>query len=260
MSEIGKRFLEVRTFFGKSQREMASDFGLGRTGWTAYESGSAIPKLDVLLALQSRGIDLNWLIGGKGQMHLARSGELPSQPGFVRDAEASVFSRLHLGRMSLAAARGTVLLRARGLELISLSGAEGISLSELEAQLGTAFGTEMLQLIDEGVVKLRTLENGVERYSVAGQLTVTRTNSNDREQAAIDALEFLASEVIPATKAVPSTGICLRLTIHTVNGKEFIRRVVSFLQEEVGPVPTGQTETVELIFGACLDRSRRSRK
>lgn len=63
-AQVGKRLLEIRG--DRSQREMGDEVGIALQTWARYERGERLPDPEVLIALGQRGVDLNWLMGGRG--------------------------------------------------------------------------------------------------------------------------------------------------------------------------------------------------
>lgn len=64
---LARRLRAARIFRGKSQTAFANAIGLGRDRFAAYESGRAILRTDVALALCAAwGINEEWLATGKG--------------------------------------------------------------------------------------------------------------------------------------------------------------------------------------------------
>ena len=254
MSDIYKRFETVRESFGLSQRGMALELGLSKTAWAAYESGKALPSYEVLQSLRQRGIDLNWLFDGGGSMR--KSEQRSSEPDFVEQAEERFLSGLKLGRMALSANSGTVVLRGTGLDLVMAAGRDGLSLAEINSGTGATFSSELLRLIDEGIVQ-RHWVNGEERFSVSSEVAVTLATEQDRAQAAVEAIEFFARKVVPAAHAKPSHGVYLRASVHVDSAVDFLRRVKTFFANEAGPLPNGDgnpKQTVNLLFGGEIEQ------
>lgn len=68
---IAERLRQVRARFGFPRRmDMARFLDLPSSTYSAYESDSGPPKVDWLIALAVRGVNLNWLLTGEGEIML----------------------------------------------------------------------------------------------------------------------------------------------------------------------------------------------
>lgn len=76
-NDLGARFLEVRRFLGKSQRQIAEAVDVSLTSWQNYERGINQPGSEVLQAIRRLGVSVDWLLTGEGAM---RPGEAPAAP------------------------------------------------------------------------------------------------------------------------------------------------------------------------------------
>ena len=72
---IARRLRELRAHFGFARRsDMANHLGLPNSTYSAYEGDSGPPKVEWLVELARRGINLNWLLTGDGSMLMAPAG------------------------------------------------------------------------------------------------------------------------------------------------------------------------------------------
>lgn len=253
MSDVCRRFEAIRGYFGLSMRAMSIELGLSNSGWAAYESGKAMPSFDVLNALRKRGISIDWLLDGSGSMREAANNR-SNEPDFVQDAEERFLAGLRLGRMVLSASLGTVTNRGAGLDLIMSSDKKGLTLAEINAALKIDFRPMLLQLIEEGIVH-RLKGDLEERFIVSEQTALTKVTEQDKGQAGVEAVEFLARKVIPATHEKPSRGIYLKANVHVQDPYEFIRETKRFLAEKSASTPEARTDLslVTILFGACIE-------
>lgn len=65
---LAKRMRAVRKHFGLDQRAMAGLVAIPYRTYQAYEQGRQPPKTPVLQRLGARGINLDWLVVGRGDM------------------------------------------------------------------------------------------------------------------------------------------------------------------------------------------------
>ena len=70
-SAIATRLRELRQRIGFSRRpDMAHHLGLPSSTYSAYEGDAGPPKVEWLVELARRGVNLNWLLTGDGEMLL----------------------------------------------------------------------------------------------------------------------------------------------------------------------------------------------
>ena len=65
---IAQRLKQLRTHFGKSQKEMAEWVGITQLAWFNYESGKSLPNGKVLAKLCKYGVNSNWILAAQGDM------------------------------------------------------------------------------------------------------------------------------------------------------------------------------------------------
>lgn len=249
--DISKRFESLRLHLGLSMRGMSQELGLSASLWSAYESGKALPSFEVLQALRNRSFNVNWILDGTGSMLESQTVE---EPRFVQAAEERVLANLKIGRMAIAASQGFVVQRGQALIFIVGAGSTGVTLGELNEHLAGNVAPQLLQLLDEGLV-LKVVRDGVERYVADSQLAVTMATEQDKAQAGIEALDFLARKVIPAAHAKPSRGLYIRGSAYVEDPYKFMREIRAFLSEKSAPSQV-QYEThslVNVLFGATID-------
>lgn len=70
-TSIGDRLRQVREDLGLSQPQMAEALGMPFGTYQAYEQDRSAQKASMLARLAERGIDLNWLLTGRGPMHVS---------------------------------------------------------------------------------------------------------------------------------------------------------------------------------------------
>lgn len=251
MSNIRTRFEEVRTAFNVSKRALSIELGLSPSAWAAYEGGKATPSFEVLAALHARGIDLNWLFTGVGSMKIERH---TSELGFVQEAEQRFLAGLRIGKMVLGSSYGTVVKRSLGLDVIMAADKNGITLPEINEAVGMDFAPLLMQLVEEDIVT-SWIENGVERFAVSEEVALTRAGEQDKAQAGIEVMDFLARKIIPAAHAKPARGMYLKANVHVKDPTAFVREIQRFLSEKASSLPNTRTDTklVTILFGACVE-------
>ncbi len=131
MVQLGDRLKTVREFLGETQKTMSRRFRLGENTWQSYELNGKLPKGETLAELAALGIDMNWLLTGRGSMRMAagrpESGDAalplsPRESGSVLDlallseAIALVEQGLDdLGRRLSSRAKGNLVAALYGL-------------------------------------------------------------------------------------------------------------------------------------------------
>ena len=92
-SALRARFKALRKVLGKTQKEIGEAIGGSLRTWQNYEIGRSSPNWRVLHALIGMGVNINWLLTGRGEM-FADHTVLPS--GSVAEASAPyVAGRAH---------------------------------------------------------------------------------------------------------------------------------------------------------------------
>ncbi|MBA7713116.1 hypothetical protein ES703_122115 [subsurface metagenome] len=73
MAHIGNnwsdRLREIRKFRGLNQESFAKQLGVGFRTYIRYEKGEREPSLSLLKSLAERGISVQWLLTGNGNMN-----------------------------------------------------------------------------------------------------------------------------------------------------------------------------------------------
>lgn len=70
-STIATRLRELRHRLGFHRRsDMAQHLGLPSSTYSAYEGDAGPPKVEWLMELARRGVNLNWLLTGEGEMFI----------------------------------------------------------------------------------------------------------------------------------------------------------------------------------------------
>lgn len=66
--DFTERLKSIRSFLGKTQKEMAETLGISLGSLQAYEAGSSYPGGRVLEGLARLGINVNWVLLEEGEM------------------------------------------------------------------------------------------------------------------------------------------------------------------------------------------------
>ncbi len=76
-NSIPARLKAVRETLGCTQKEMAKAVGIKYRSWQDYESGKSVPGGNALIAVARLGININWILTGRGSFRIseANSGE-----------------------------------------------------------------------------------------------------------------------------------------------------------------------------------------
>jgi SOS-response transcriptional repressor LexA len=65
---FSQRLGAARSRIGATVTAIAQECGVNRGTWNRYESGANRPDADTLAVLHAKGIDINWLLSGEGEM------------------------------------------------------------------------------------------------------------------------------------------------------------------------------------------------
>lgn len=256
---VAERLKAVRNSHGKTQREFCDDLGLSSASlWKHYETGRNLPSLPLLQSLHALGVDINWLLSGDGSMWRKERSRL------LDEAETSVNEALGLGTMGLKATRGRIKLRAAILTQLHVRPAKVATLEELQSALKSlSYGaieikTELWQLMQDGLITHSLdAEDGEERYSPIGSVSLaSEFTAGDKEQAAIDAIETLALEIIPATVSAPPRGVLIKATFGVRPGtsRDVVHSILTHIRQStsIEYAGEGELEQATILFGACV--------
>lgn len=67
---LAERLKMARELLGYTQKEMAKKINTNVQTWQVYEAGSSVPGGKVLESLVRLGLNVNWILTGKGEMTL----------------------------------------------------------------------------------------------------------------------------------------------------------------------------------------------
>lgn len=73
MPTLGARLKALRQALDKTQAEMSAATGIPLPTWKKYEGSDREPGAEALVAMARIGVNLHWLLTGKGAMLLASS-------------------------------------------------------------------------------------------------------------------------------------------------------------------------------------------
>ncbi len=65
---IGSRLRQIREHLGETQAVFGKRFGLSRNDISNYERGLCDPPIRLLAELDRMGINLSWVLNGRGEM------------------------------------------------------------------------------------------------------------------------------------------------------------------------------------------------
>ncbi len=83
-NSIAARLRLLRHRLGFARRsDMAAHLGLPSSTYSAYEGDNGPPKVEWLLELARRGVNLNWLLTGDGEMLLASHDQASAGPAVI---------------------------------------------------------------------------------------------------------------------------------------------------------------------------------
>jgi transcriptional regulator with XRE-family HTH domain len=71
--KIGERLKQVRKTLGLLQKDVAKEFGIGRTQMTNIEKGKTIPAYLLDWLQETHRVSIDWIYSGHGDMFLKRT-------------------------------------------------------------------------------------------------------------------------------------------------------------------------------------------
>lgn len=115
---FSQRLRQIRQDMDLTATAMAERVGLGdRKSWENYERGSSTPRVETLSHIAAMGIDLNWLLTGKGNMRLIADTAAPTKESHV---EPETLEAALIVIDEFAEARGLALSREQRAKLVSM--------------------------------------------------------------------------------------------------------------------------------------------
>lgn len=73
--KISNRFRELRATLGLTIPAAADKFSIPAASWKVYEKGSSEPGSCALKGLANGGVNINWMLTGKGAMFVGGDGD-----------------------------------------------------------------------------------------------------------------------------------------------------------------------------------------
>lgn len=130
---VAARLHQLRRWLGFGRRsDMAAHLGLPGSTYSAYEGEAGPPKVEWLAVLARRGVNLNWLLTGEGEMLAHPTAPAPPMAPVVDDDPAALNTYLLAAMIS----RVEREQRERGRSLTALEKGEMIAhLYALSARL-----------------------------------------------------------------------------------------------------------------------------
>ena len=87
------RIKTLRTFLNLTQQEISDQIGIKQQTWAHYEKGRRKLPIETMLALSSHfGVNLHWLMTGRGDMLQQSKGDSPPQ-SYVADQQRSYHTK-----------------------------------------------------------------------------------------------------------------------------------------------------------------------
>lgn len=101
MRTVAERLVAVRKTLGLTQPVFAERFGMKHRTYQRYEQGETQPRAEDLQGLAAVGVDVNWVLTGKGGLWVEGAGPPPTES----DAQHSI---VYIYNLRLAAGPGAI--------------------------------------------------------------------------------------------------------------------------------------------------------
>lgn len=254
-NSIANRLRQLREHWGGSARKLSLDLGLNPSTWNVYESSSSSPGSSILTVLAERGVNINWLLTGNGQMFESTS----VIHGLLKELEADDAQSLGLSRLSLLATESTLALRVQILTHLASKSPEWVTLAEI-AQCTSAKKPNvalcLIELIRTGQVETEMSQKGLETFRGRSPTLWSRA-SNNSELAALtlEAIRFLSHDVAHGLEDKPAATLILNATAQVGNGQDVLTQMKAFLRQQCSQEVSGEGETLRLIVAATIEKS-----
>lgn len=183
---LGQRLVATRTRLGKSREEMAAAAGIPLKSYIKYERDEATPGGDALAGIGLTGIDILWLLTGRGgdELGLARAHSVNlAQQLHEKQQSTESFVLLPLYDVRVSAGHGALAEDRPSSELRAFSRvwlSRQVGLPPARLKLVTVAGDSMVPdlndgdevMIDTGDVEV--LREGVYVFALDGHIYVKR--------------------------------------------------------------------------------------
>ena len=130
MPTLGSRLKALRQALGKTQAEVSASTGIPLPTWKKYEGSDREPGAEALVAVARTGVNLHWLLTGKGSMLLA----LPAKTAYLA-AEPSTTWPQNASALNIDALTAII----RGLEDAEAHGGGRIDPAKKSALIASAY-------------------------------------------------------------------------------------------------------------------------
>jgi len=269
--DVGQRLKAIRVAMGQSQRGLSLELGLSATAWKTYEDGKSLPGFEVLEALSRRGVDLNWLMSGKGDIWVGVT--MPSGPHRKETLrEQRLMDSMGLARLALAGSRGRLREMMRILDLLVIEHPEPLPVRTLVLKTGFSeevVAAELLHLSEIGLVTRISTENVVDdslafyRAATDSIMEIAK-HFGDKEQSLFDAITALRIDIVPAVLEKPNRGrvVLGHAYVPIGQGQSLINNIIRDIQAKSSAVEAESHayEDVIVVFGGAICPSDTSDK
>lgn len=260
---LAGRLKRIRTELDMSARKLSLELGVNGNAWSTYEAGTSLPSAPVLEALCRRGVNLNWLMLGDGDVWRNEQPQAPQDlRRYVARQNETLFNRLGLGRLAMMASGSTLRVRLRVAELLTSRYPTPLGLDQLAQQLKLPIDQVAPALLDilaaDGAEVIRTDEG--DRYR--GRLNVigATEHASDVAQLTLDTVETLVEEVFPTLVGSAPTGILFgaKMYVGQHEGRARLKSLVESIRGGDDIPPSSESDTLTIVFGACYKEGRAS--
>lgn len=250
-TDFPARCRAIRTHFGLSARAMSIHLGIAQNNWFQYELGRKEPGMTTLRSLAALGLNVDWLVAGRGPMFINERAPTPSGAG---NSFARILKALELVLREHDAERFALWSRIVTTLHQSL---EGVPLETIARQAGVpASDPRLLEqlawLQKEGVVGF-----GNERYRLIRSSYALEASG--AELQGLLSVRDLLGTMIPAFRDGVGRGLLIRFAETPAGGttmeqlSELVRLVRRLSSESLAPPGPAGSKTFQLVFAFLVN-------
>lgn len=241
-----ERFRHIRLRLGHSYRSMSAAIAGSPGLWAQYETGRRFPSYEVLERLSVLGVNIDWLIAGRGSMFVGDPPPAPVNPG---EGFARILNTLEL------------VLREQDADNFKLWSAIVSVLSRSTDGMSVDGLAKQLQMLPSDPALLDQLEwlhqQGVIGYAKSVYRLIRSSYSLDASNAELQgllAVKDLISQIIPALKDGVGRGKLMRIAETPASGlilerlSELGKQIRVLDSESIAKTGPARSKTFQLVY------------
>lgn len=262
MNTIEDRLRLLREHWQVSQRQMAAKVKLTSAAWQHYENGSAFPGGQVLASLLELGVNINWVLSGRGEMFLEPQ---PDSRGRISQLLPVEYKRLvelveELGLQDLLSASELSFFgnQASVLRILSLSFPDAVSIKRLEAECGALTPPMDRRALSQVLSVLE--QRGLIESPASGAYRLLKSDGElvfkdmtGHADLCLRAIRALVQDILPRATMPSGFLLNVKLTTNQENGEKLVDELRHWLTTHCTEATIdGAPDTASVVVGIAF--------